>query len=106
MLRALRTVVRDQRPNTPEGDQEPLTKRFPKVRVPEDRKVRHHCRHDFVFCVTYLSRMAANLGLSAETDRLTLRQGRSKGMCYKQSRRLRIFCNLPHIKTTAVKKET
>ncbi|MPC34884.1 hypothetical protein E2C01_028287 [Portunus trituberculatus] len=104
MLRAFRMVVKDTRLHIPQDEKDPLTKRFPKVRVPEDRKVRRHCRHDFVSCVTYLSRAARRLGMSAENDLLTLRQGRRKGMCIKGSRRLRIFCDHRH-KNTKTKKE-
>ena len=106
ILRALRTIVKDKRPNIPEGDKKPLTKRFPKVSVPEDRKVCRYCRHNFVSCVTYLSKVARNLGLSTMNDLPTLRQGRRKGMCFKESRQLRIFCNFRRKRTSTLQEET
>ncbi|XP_050697014.1 uncharacterized protein LOC126985757 [Eriocheir sinensis] len=103
MLRALRTVVRDVRPGAPDGGREPLTSRFPASPMPEDRKVRRHCRHGFVPCVTYLSRVAHTLSLSTQHDPPTLKQGRRKGMCFRKSRRLSIFCDPRHRKPQETK---
>ena len=99
MLRALRAVVKDKKPKIAEGDKEPLTKRFSKVRVPEDRKVRRHCRHNFVSYITYLSKVAQHLDLSTMNDLSTLLLRRRKGMCFKESRQQRVFCNFRRKRT-------
>ncbi|KAK8375014.1 hypothetical protein O3P69_017773 [Scylla paramamosain] len=82
MLRALRIVVKDTRPHIPQDEKDPLTKRFPKLRVPEDRKVRRHCRHDFVSCVTHLSRAARRLGCDSSAPNNTRPDGDSRANSY------------------------
>lgn len=105
MLRALRTVARGVRHSAPDGGRELLTSRFPSLRMHVDRKVRRHCRHGFVSCVTYLSHVAHNLSLSIHNDQPTVKQGRRKGMCFKKSRRLSIFCEPHHKKPSTPTKK-